>query len=134
MFDIIFNAIIFVFTCFSINNFSTFLLILSIDNFSYALDFIMNNINKSLTYHDIIFRNNKVYKIGLTERYIYYIFITLLYYFIKILILDRYVYFLKIFCYLLLKWGIFVLPSMINLLNYILFSLSTSRFLTFSCN
>jgi len=96
MFDIIFNSIIFVFTCFSINNFNTFLLILSIDNFSYALDFIMNNINKSLTYHDIIFRNNKVYKIGLTERYIYYIFITLIYYFIKILILDRYVYFLKI--------------------------------------
>jgi len=96
MFDIIFNSIIFIFTCFSINNFSTFLLILSIDNFSYALDFIMNNINKSLTYHDIIFKNNRVYKIGLVERYIYYIFITLLYYFIKILILDRYVYFLKI--------------------------------------
>lgn len=96
MFDIIFNTIIFGFTCFSINNFNTFLLILSIDNFSYALDFIMNNINKSLTYHDIILRNNRVYKIGLTERYVYYIFITLFYYFIKILILDKYVYFLKI--------------------------------------
>jgi len=96
MIDIIFNSIIFIFTCFSINNFNTFLLILSIDNFSYALDFIINNINKSLTYHDIIFRNNKVYKIGLVERYIYYIFIAFLYYFIKILILDRYVYVLKI--------------------------------------
>ena len=33
MIDIIFNSIIFIFTCFSINNFNTFLLILSIDNF-----------------------------------------------------------------------------------------------------
>jgi hypothetical protein len=96
LYNIIFNLLLLIADWYFINNFNMCLLLISIDNISYGLDFLINNINNKLTYKDIIDVNNRLYKLQIFERYIFYIFLTGIYYFIKIFILNRYVFYLKI--------------------------------------
>ena len=101
IYNIIFNLLLLIADWYFINNFNICLLLISIDNISYGLDFLINNINNKLTYKDIIDVNNRLYKLQIFERYIFYIFLTGIYYFIKIFILNRYVFYLKIILSLL---------------------------------
>jgi hypothetical protein len=73
-----------------------FLLLLSIDNISYAYNFLINNYNKKLTYKEIIESNNKTYLTPIFERYLFYGFITITYYLFITLIMRNYIIFVKL--------------------------------------
>jgi len=91
---LILNSILFIFILYFINIYDTFLILISIDNFSFALDFIINickskyNLsNNNLTNNkEIINKNNNLYLGSTCERYIYiilcYVIYNLIYYFV----------------------------------------------------
>ena len=81
---------------FLINNMNLLLLLLSIDNISYANDFLIKSILNKSNRNNIIIQNTKLYKLNIIERYIFYIFIYLFYSTIKLLILNKYTIFLKV--------------------------------------
>ena len=99
--NIFFDICLVFFDLYFYNDFNIFLLLISLDNISYAIDFISNNFNKTLNYKEIINENNKLYISSLFERYIFYSFITCLYYFINIFILGNYLEYIKILLSLL---------------------------------
>jgi hypothetical protein len=96
LFNILFNTLLVLFNWYFINDFNICLLLISLDNTAYGLNFLMNNIDHNLTYKDIINVNNRLYKLQIFERYVFYIILTITYYFIKIFILNKYVFYLKI--------------------------------------
>lgn len=90
--DIFIHIITLINLYFLINNMNLLLLLISIDNISYANDFLIKSIFNRLNIsnrNDIIIQNTKLYKLNIIERYIFYIFIYLFYSTIKILILNK---------------------------------------------
>jgi len=85
------------FIYFFINTYNIFLLLLSIDNISYAYNFLVNNYKKKLSYKEIVDINNKTYLTPFFERYLLYGFVSIIYYILVILIIRDYIIFVKIF-------------------------------------
>jgi len=110
IYNIIFNLLLILTSWYYIYDFNICLLLISIDNISYGLDFLMNNINKNLTYKDIINVNNSLYKLQICERYIFYIFLICIYYFINIFITNDNIYYLKLLLSLL------IIPTINNII------------------
>jgi len=71
--------------------------LLSIDNISFAYNFLVNNYKKKLSYKEIIDINNKKYLEPIFERYLFYGFVSLIYYIFVILIIRDYIIFIKVF-------------------------------------
>jgi hypothetical protein len=94
--NILFNLSLIFFNWYFIDDFNILLLLLSLDNVSYAVDFMINNINKNLSYNEIINENNKLYLMPTFERYLFYGTITTIYHTIKLLILRDYILYIKI--------------------------------------
>ena len=80
---------------FFVDTINIFILLLSIDNISYAYNFLINNYNKKLTYKQIIDNNNKTYLTPIFERYTFYGFITMIYYLFVTLIIREWILFIK---------------------------------------
>jgi len=94
--NILFNLSLIFFNWYFIDDFNILLLLISLDNVSYAVDFMINNINKNLSYNEIINENNKLYLMPTFERYLFYGTITTIYHTIKLLILRDYILYIKI--------------------------------------
>ena len=94
--NLIFNLLLIFFNIYFSKDFNIYLLLTSLDNISYALNFIIININNKLSYSDIIDKNNSLYLLPLFERYLFYGFITIIYYAIQLLILRDYIFYIKI--------------------------------------
>ena len=93
-----FNCSLFIFITYFINIYNILLLFISIDNFSYAIDFIINILkskyNKIDNHKQIIIKNNNLYLGTSYEKYVFYIilyiFYNLLYYFVTQNIIIKY--------------------------------------------
>lgn len=99
MINIIRNNIICCYTIFLIlvnifvmhicSKFNLLIGLLSIDSSYSAVEFVRNNIDKDLTESQILTTNEKLYKIGIIERYVYYIGLWALYLFFSIFVLNN---------------------------------------------
>lgn len=104
--NIIINTLLFLFITYFINIYNTLLLFISIDNFAFALDFIINiSKSKYITtndYKEIIINNNKLYLGNIFERYIYYIGLCIIYNLIYFFVISNNILIKYIFCILII--------------------------------
>lgn len=92
-----------------------FLSLITIDGIYYAIDYFKQHADVHITESQVMNNNNNLYKVGTTERYIYYSFLTLLHVFFEFFVCNCN---LTLFKYVA---GLTLLPVIFNKVIYVAF-------------